>query len=344
MRRSKRCRQAAVLGAVVLVALGIPSAGAAGAGRPAPVFGVRPAYSGKTTLHGGHFDYALARGGQVSDGIALINLSLGVITLHLYPTSATVLPGGGISPGEPGAQGGVGSWIHVTRPTVTLLEHRSTIDAFTVAVPPATPSGDYLGAIVASYGAQTPAGNGLATQTRAALIVHLRVLGRTHLAVSVARPDAQRNSHGELLTVSVANHGNVLFTLTGAILIDGGRTARLELSPAGIYVLPGGHATLSALWPNPPFAGHSTARAVIDATVSTDPPHRYLSPALSLWFVPRWLAGLLGAVVISLAASNRWWRRRLAELREDRRVLAAHRAERRNARRRIDRSVTQQDR
>ena len=342
MQRSNRCLRAAAFGAAVLVALGNPAG--AGAGGPAPVFAVRPAYSGKTTLPGGHFDYALPRGGQVADGIELINLSLGVITLHLYPTSASVLPGGGISPGEPGAQGGVGSWIQVTRPTVTLLEHGSTIDAFTVAVPPATPSGDYLGAIVASYGAQTPATNGLVTQTRAALIVHLRVLGHTHLAVSVGRPDAQRNSHGERLTVSVANHGNVLFTVTGAVLIDGGQTARLALSPAGIYILPGGHATLSALWPHPPFAGHAIARAVIDATVSTDPPHRYLSPALSLWFVPWWLAGLLGAGVISLAASNRWWRRRLAELREDRRVLAAHRAQRRNARRRIDRNVTRQDR
>ncbi|MHB8312784.1 MAG: hypothetical protein ACYDD0_05725 [Candidatus Dormibacteria bacterium] len=305
---------------------------ATGATNSPAVFGVRPAYTGQTTLHAGHFDYALARRGDVTDGIELINESLGVITLHVYGVAAVALPGGKIAPGEPGATpGGVGRWIHVSRPTVTLLPHRSTVDTFTLAVPGDAPSGDYLGAIVASYGDQAPTGNGLSAQTRAALSVHVLVLGHTHLSVTVSRPIAHRNSHGELLSVGVTNHGNVMFTVAGAMLLDGGRRARLALSPTRIYVLPGGSATLSTTWVHLPFVGRATVQAVIDATVSGDAPHVYTSPILGLWFIPWAPLGVLGVVLIGVASTKRWWRRWLTNRAEDRRVLAAHRAARRKA-------------
>ncbi|MHB1536537.1 MAG: hypothetical protein ACYC1D_18380 [Acidimicrobiales bacterium] len=325
-------RAAAFFAAAALVGLALPAAAAAGATSSPAVFGVRPAYTGQTTLHAGHFDYALARGGNVADGIELINESLGVITLHVYGVAALPLAGGKIAPGQPGGgPGSVGRWIHVSRPTVTLLPHRSSVDAFTLAVPGDVPSGDYLGAIVASYGDQAPTGNGLATQTRAALSVHVRVLGHTHLAVTVARPIAHRDGHGELLSVRVTNHGNVVFTVAGAVLVDGGRRARMALSPTGIYVLPGGTATLSATWGHLPFAGHANIRAVIDATVSGNTPHVYTSPTLGLWFIPWAPLGVLVAVLIVVAATNRWWRRWLTNRADDRRVLAAHRAARRKA-------------
>ena len=161
--------------------------------------------------------------------------------------------------------------------------------------------------------------------------MHVRVLGHTHLAVTVARPIAHRDSHGELLSVRVANHGNVVFTLTGAMLLDGAQPARLALSPNGIYVLLGGTATLSATWVHLPFAARATVRAVIDATVSGDPPRVYTDPTLGLWFIPWWLVGGLVAVLVGVTATNRWWRRWLTNRAEDRRVLGAHRAARRKA-------------
>ena len=86
---------------------------------------------------------------------------------------------------------------------------------------------------VSSYDEQRGTGSGVTAQMRAALIVRVRVLGRLHFALSVARPVHQ----GDEIEVAVSNRGNVLVELSGHVLGTG--TAHgLALTPKGLYVEP----------------------------------------------------------------------------------------------------------
>lgn len=343
--KGRRLSVSVALGALFLIGFGTAaSATATSAPAPSPVFGIRPALLGRTSMPGGRYSYALIAGSAVNDGIELINFTVNPITLAVYGVDSLSTTSGALVPGQPTVtQHTVGAWLTVSKPTVTLLAHTSTVDHFHLSVPFGTPPGDYVGAVVTAFGAVQHNANGLALQTRAALLVKLRVEGIVHLALRVIRPQVTRYGSTDRFEVTVINHGNVLVALAEAHLDlrRGSATSRLSLRASGVYVQPGGHAILTAVWTRLPSLGHVEVRAVVSGSPAGSPTRTWRSPTLSLWFTP-WLlasslAGSLGVAVVGIAATNKWWLRQIMELREDRQVLAAHRAKRRRSGSRVAR-------
>ncbi len=48
------------------------------------LFGVHPVQEGRTTLPGGHFNFALVPGQRISDGIVIVNFSSHALHFHVY--------------------------------------------------------------------------------------------------------------------------------------------------------------------------------------------------------------------------------------------------------------------
>jgi hypothetical protein len=325
-RRRHRLLAALSVTAGVLAATQAAAWAAAGTGS-SPVFGVRPALFGRTSMPAGHYNYAVEAGSTIADAIVLTNFTVNPITLSVYGVDAATTGAGQVVAGEPGgAQHSVGAWLRVSRSTVTLLPYRSDTDHFRLSVPKGTPPGDYLGAVVASFGSAQRVDGGVAFEARAALAVDVRVVGAVHVVMSVSLPSVSRSGGTDRFEVVVSNHGNVLVELTSARLEMRGGGTSLGLGAQGVYVVPGGRATLSATWNDLPFLGHEQAEAVVAGSVAGKPAGTWRSPSLSLWFVPWLVIGLVTAALVLIVASNRRWRRWLRELHQARRLVATLRA------------------
>ena len=107
----------------------------------------------------------------------------------------------------------------------------------------------------------------------------------------------------------------------------------VALGPPGMYLIPGGQATLHGEWRGVPTVARAHARAVVTALIDGKPVASFRGPVTTLLFFP-WLPaglGLLGIVAVAVVfIANRRrvaaWRSRRAD---ERRVVAAYRESRR---------------
>jgi hypothetical protein len=162
------------------------------------------------------------------------------------------------------------------------------------------------------------------------------VPGKVRLGVTFGKLRAQATSDRESFTLKVTNTGNVTFVVTGAIVLrDGGGhpVHTLTLGTAGLYVVPGGEATLTAVWSKAPLIGRMQARAVIKITVNGKVLRTYTSETVRLTFIP-WkpviiaLSALMSSTIIGWRGRH-WMMRHFRDWQEDRRLLAEIRARRR---------------
>jgi hypothetical protein len=260
--RSASCAHALAitsLGCIALLAAliaGAPEVARASGTSPQPnpgqVFGVRPVQQGRTTLPGGHFNFALAPGERIDDAIVVENFSDRALTFHVYGADLLQAAGGGLAPAQPTAtMHEAGAWITVSAPRVTVPAHGQLVDKFMLRVPAAVSIGEHLGAVVVAADVGiTPQGNPI--EARTALITVVTVPG-------IARPSARLDSlsgsaaaSGQTgFSISLMNTGNVLLTYAGSVTIDDGtghRVATLGLTPTNAYVVPGGRVPLAAVW------------------------------------------------------------------------------------------------
>src|SRR5579859_3723690 len=118
---------------------------------PSELFGVHPAQEGRTTLPGGHFNFALVPGQRISDGIVVVNFSSHALRFHVYGADLLTATGGGLAPAQPTAtMREVGAWIVVASPMITIPAHGQSTEAFTIRVPATASAGQHLGAVVAA--------------------------------------------------------------------------------------------------------------------------------------------------------------------------------------------------
>lgn len=317
------------LSALVVASAGwICTSAAMAASDAGPVFGLRPGLAGETTLANGHFDYALPSGGHIADRIEAVNLSSDAITLNMNSTNLLVSKSGAAGPAQPGdPPTGATSWIHLDRSTLVIPPGAVLTDPFTVSVPADTPPGDYLSALVGSLAGGPTTPGGLTIETRVALIVKVTVQGALHPSVSAGPLVHHRSGGIEHFAVTVTNHGNVVVDLAGSMTLPGGRTVPLD--PQGLYVIPGGHATLTADWRQLPSLADAKVVAHLTATLDGNR-IASITRTTSILFLPwRLLSGaalMVGAIsAISLLGRSRLrtWRLRR---REERAIIAAHRA------------------
>lgn len=333
-----RPRAILTLGSILLVTALAPStqvtaraANESPAPAPAQLFGVHPVQEGRTTLPGGHFNFALVPGQRISDGIVVENFSNHTLRLHVYGADLLTATGGGLSPAQPTAtMRAVGAWITVSMTTVSVGAHSQVTDTFTLTVPASVSSGQHLGAVVvaASVGV-TAQGNPI--EARVALIAVVTVPG-------VARPSAvltplvgSAATPGQVgFGIAISNTGNVLLTYAGVLVIDdagGHRLATLPLTPTNTYVVPRGHVPLAATWREPAeLAAMYRAQAIVTVFANGQRVRTLTSQSIALRlssslpaYVPVALGAALGAMIL-LAA---WIARRVAGRRH--RTVAPHR-------------------
>jgi hypothetical protein len=291
----------------ILAAGGITHAAAA----DAPEYGVRAGLSGTTTLTKNHFAYALPPGGAViHDAVVVSNFTDAPMTFDVHGADMLATTGGGLAPLAEGAPSKlVGTWLTVDRSPLTVPAHQEVTDAFTVTVPATEQPGEYVGAVVVARTAS--AAQAIRVVTRAALTVDVTVLGMVDLRAA-ARPLAATQEHGDVhFAFAVANRGNVLFTFTGEVTMrdsSGNVMATIPVAPAGVYVIPGGQAAVTAVWHGAPSWGSASATATVHTRVASGAMGTFRSDALQLSFFP-WAiasaagAGLLGAVIALVVLS-----------------------------------------
>ncbi len=96
---------------------------------PTQLFGVHPVQEGRTTLPGGHFNFALVPGQSITDGIVVENFSNHALRFQVYGADLITAAGGGLAPAQPTATMlAVGAWITVSEPSFTVPAHGQLTD------------------------------------------------------------------------------------------------------------------------------------------------------------------------------------------------------------------------
>lgn len=292
-----------------------------------PVFGLRPAMGGLTTLDHGHFAYALPPAAHIADTMQAVNLSANTITLDMYAANL-VVTASALSPGQAGdPPKGATSWIRLARSTMVIPATGEAPDPFTVTIPAKTPPGDYFAAVVASLAGTQRTADGLSVQTRVALIVKVTVTGAVHPSLAAGALTHHRRGGAEQFSIDVVNRGNVVLDVGGTLDLPGNQNVTFD--PRGLYVIPGGRATLTAEWRNLPMLSDSQLTARLVATLN-DHQVATITRTTTIRFVP-WVlfivaagsAALLFVVPVLGRSRLRAWRLRR---REERAVIAAYRA------------------
>ena len=304
-----------ILIAIMAVGMAQEVRAAATSATPAPseLFGVHPVQEGRTTLPGGHFNFAVVPGQRMTDGIVVVNFSNHPLRFHVYGADLLTAIGGGLAPAQPTAtMREVGAWIAVSAPVLTIAAHSQTTDDFVLTVPTAAAPGQHLGAVVAAADIEVTA-QGNPIEARAALIAVVTVPGAAHPSARLSALSGSGTGSGHFaFRITVSNTGNLLLTYAGSVMIDdanGHPIGKLALTPTNAYVVPGGLMPLAATWKEPaaPAVAYR-AQATVTILANGVPVGTLTSQSLAVLFpsaVPLWLlAGLALAilVVIVLAA------------------------------------------
>jgi hypothetical protein len=193
-------------------------------------------------------------GRAVADAVLVRSTLREDVEVLLYGADAVPARGGGFGfdgRGEPAEQ--VGAWLRLDQPSVVVPAGGSVEVPFTVTVPPGTPGGEYVGAVVAEPADQA-VGSGVGTVTRFAMSVYLRVPGGAAGATpGRGRPDGrftaselELRKDGEAVcpVVTYRNESQDILDPVARVRVDGplGRASGYEQKAGG--VLPDTEATV----------------------------------------------------------------------------------------------------
>ncbi len=300
----------------LVLGLYVPSGVAmAAAHHPAPStagqvgWSIRPALVGETSLPNGHFTYALPAGAEISDAVAVQDARGRGVRIRLYGADLAPVPGGGVAPLQQGARmRTVGAWLRL-HAAATVPAVGRVVVPFRLAVPPEVQPGRYSGAVVAAglTGAST---HGLAVAFRTALIVDLDVVrsARPRLIVHRLRADDRRGVVA--FSLPVENRGNVSLSLHGRVRILDARGREIAVAttgPANLYVVPGGHALLHAVWTPPQAWGRLAAAPLVATDIGGTAGPTYRGPQVAIPHrASLWWALMRGAGTAAGIAAV-WW-------------------------------------
>ena len=326
---------------VVLLASGTaltPAIAQADPDEDGPGWDIRPVHWEDTSLPGGHFTYALTAGTSIDDGIEILNLGPERLRFDVYGADLLSSAGGGLAPASRGSPSRTtGDWIVPTFATVEVAAHGSVEVPFTVSIPVGARTGNHRGALVVERRTSQAEETSPSIDPRRSQRVLIAVRDEVDLGAEVGELVGVRERGRIRFELPVRNTGNVSVTSSGVVTVEArGREVELELSPAGLPAVPGGVATLSATWDDPPWVGRANAAAAVDVVVGDDPPVRFASSRITLWLFPRTLLLIVGGLLLVTlglavrAAPRRRSPRSAGEPREDRAVRRHHRDGRRS--------------
>ena len=241
-------RRLSATGAIALTVV----AGAATAARAAAFsggFAAAPVGAGAS----GYFSLRLAPRARATRTVQIANLSAMQQTLVLRAVQGVTSPSSGdVYVGKPGTCAAAGCWITGLPERLTLPAHGARDVAFSVQVPAATPSGQYLGG-VAVEPASTPAptsSGGARSAIVHEVVVGVAVTVGSHYRSALSIPAVTGAAIGDAagIAVSEANRGAQFEHPSGvARLTAGGAISSFPVRSGTL--LPGGQATLRVLTP-----------------------------------------------------------------------------------------------
>jgi hypothetical protein len=265
------------------------------------------------------FTYELAKGGTLTDKVAVYNYSNSELPLSLFATDGLDTAEGQFGIIPPNQQPvGVGTWVKPVEGSIIVKPHTVQLVPITVHVPATATPGDHAGAVVASLKTPTTNSKGqlVLVQQQDAVAMFVRVAGplEPKLTVRVTATNLRRTfalGLGALdVTYTVHNVGNVRLGARQSIDIDAPfgitlKTVHLphdvpELLPGATLVL---HAHVTGVLPTILVTAQVNLHPY--SPVKTVPPPPSTSGSDMVWMIP-WLWLLVAAAVIGWI----WWRRR----------------------------------
>jgi hypothetical protein len=173
---------------------------------------IKPAHSSASS----YLSYTLGPVQRTSDGVVLTDVTPDPADYVIYPVDGYTSPSTGVVYQDRSAPvAGVGTWISLGATTAHLASGRSATVHFTVSVPPSTPPGDYVGAIMAENAASapgsSPSGLSLNIRQRAGLAVVIHVPGPTHIGFTLGPVSLHaENGSRQVLDIPMRSTANVL--------------------------------------------------------------------------------------------------------------------------------------
>jgi hypothetical protein len=218
----------------VLALLALLVAPAAEAASTGPVFGLRAAGNPKL----GYFVYSVSPGSAAHGAIIVSNTGNRAGTVKLYSADATTGRTTGTVYLTDKAATATGSWVQLSKSSLTLLPGRHATVQFTVRAPPGAKPGEWVSGIVAETA--QPA-KGSKTKQKTNVQIRIRNLTIVAVQVNVPGPRIVGFTVGAVTTggqkgfqqviVHFANTGNVLSKPKGTVAIFDSSGARIERLP-----------------------------------------------------------------------------------------------------------------
>lgn len=192
-------------------------------------FVVEPAPGSDTAPGGGYFLVGSNPGDTVAQSLALRNDSRRRLSLKLDAVDATTGPFGGVSYGvESESPSRAGTWLALSKNSVTLAPGESAIVDFKITVPRNAASGEHLAGISVwspapeadtTEAQQAQAGAAIHVQTRRIVAVQVRLSGPSQPELVISGVDAAARPDGLYLEIGIDNAGRGLTKAHGLIEI-----------------------------------------------------------------------------------------------------------------------------
>lgn len=318
-RRSMRRVSRAVLFAVFVGALGIPSLAAPAGAADNGLWSVFPTTAPGELTQRPYFQPVLRPGVQVQDSVTITNKTDAPITFELRAVDAFNTPEGGFALRAGTApKRDMGAWITLGQDRLELPAKSSAVVPFTIDPPEDATPGDHPGGIVAinTQPVVNKRGDVVVNElygvgTR----VYGRVQGPLNPQLNVTQIDIDTSGGvGSLfgggvdavVTYRVTNTGNVRLNPTARLTVSPLVGGDEEVAPLKLpELLPRGSAIVKQNVDGVMAWGRLTA----SVQVSSGAPAT--SAEATAWVIP-WLLILLIILVIAGVFTYRWWRRRRA--------------------------------
>jgi hypothetical protein len=230
-----RSTAAAVLAALVGLALTLAPGAAHAAENPVKL-------SAKPVAEPGQFfDVTLAAGAKRTLRIELGNQGTSDIVARTYAADAYTIINGGFAARLRGeASAGTTRWLGYRPAVLQLPARRAVVRSFTLSVPPGTPPGEYLSAIVLENDQPVEGSGAVALNhvLRQAVAVSVRVPGPARPALKIGSATHKVVAAHSVLAVAVTNPGNARLTPSGPLVLrdsSGAVVSRATVSMDSFY-------------------------------------------------------------------------------------------------------------
>ena len=271
--------------------------------------------------------YTLNPGGQLEDGLVVVNHGTTPLHLAVYAADGFTKEGRLDLVAKDAKSTKVGAWVHTDRPDVTVRPGKSVEVPFTITLPDNAAPGEYMGGIVT----QADEAGGTDAGRRLGIRIRLRVGGSLKPSLSAenlrVRYSGTPDPFGKgdaTVTYTIHNTGNAILTARQAVSVSGPfgrlrvRAGRIADSP---QLLPGDTWKVSVpvrgVTPAVSLTGTVTLTPLLTDAAGSVAPLAAVRTTAHAWTAPWALLVFLVALCGLVAAGLAFRRRRQTRLRDD---------------------------